>query len=124
MTVPLSPIAVIVDPPGNLPQADNRARNTKGRTKQQPNPERVRCEIMRSQMEAERSSFITHWEELTDYILPRRGRFSISDVNRGNRRTKHIVDMTATFAAKILSSGMMSGISSPARPWFRLESGD
>ena len=107
-------------------QRDRTGKKKKNGTKERPtpNPERVRAQIAMGQMEAEKASWLTHWMELTDYILPRRGRFSTSDNNRGNRRTKHIVDMTATFAAKILSSGMMSGISSPARPWFRLSTGD
>lgn len=126
MTVPLSPVAVIVDPPGSDPSIQGRRPGKKGTrpAKREPNPERVRCQIMLGQMEAERSSWTDHWMELTNYILPRRGRFSLTDNNRGNRRTKYIVDMTATFAAKILSSGMMSGISSPARPWFKLGSGN
>jgi hypothetical protein len=37
---------------------------------------------------------------------------------------KNIIDSTATFAARTLSSGMMSGITSPARPWFRLSTPD
>ncbi|MDB4893137.1 MAG: putative phage head-tail connector protein [Gemmatimonadetes bacterium] len=81
---------------------------------------RQRCELVRSQLEMERASFISHWKELTDYILPRRGRFYVSDVNKGDRRSRNILDSTATMAARTLSAGMMSGVTSPARPWFRL----
>lgn len=83
-----------------------------------------RYERLRTNLENERSSFLSHWRELNDYILPRRGRFQITDRNRGDRRTKNIVDSTATFAARTLSSGMMSGVTSPARPWFRLTTPD
>lgn len=75
-------------------------------------------------METERSSFIAHWRELNDYILPTRGRFTVTDSNRGNRRSSKIIDSTATIAARTLGSGMMSGITSPARPWFRLTTPD
>ena len=71
-------------------------------------------------LKADRESFISHWRELNDYISPRRARFLISDVNKGERRSTKIVDSTATFAARTLQSGMMAGVTSPARPWFRL----
>lgn len=85
---------------------------------------RQRLELLRAQLENEMQSFKSHWQELTDYIQPRRGRFLVSDKNRGDRRNKLILDITGTLAARTLSSGMMSGITSPARPWFRLTTGD
>lgn len=72
----------------------------------------------------ERSSFKSHWRDLADYILPRRQRFFLSDVNRGERKNLKIYDTTATFSARTLKSGMMAGITSPARPWFRLSTPD
>lgn len=84
----------------------------------------MRYEILRSQLEYERSSFMSHWKELNDYISPRRARFSVSDVNRGERRNRNIIDSTASFAARTLRSGLMSGVTSPARPWFKLASPD
>jgi hypothetical protein len=63
---------------------------------------------------------MSHWSDLGTYIMPRRPRFTITDVNRGDRRNQAIIDSTATFAARTLASGMMSGVTSPARPWFRL----
>lgn len=81
---------------------------------------RMRCELLRSQLEMERASFISHWKDLCDYMLPRRGRFYVSDVNKGDRRSRNILDSTATMAARTLAAGMMSGVTSPARPWFRL----
>jgi len=72
------------------------------------------------QMDNERNSFESGWREISDYIFPRRSRFFTSDVNKGDRRNNKIVDSTGTFAARTLRSGMMSGVTSPARPWFRL----
>lgn len=76
------------------------------------------------QLEAERNSFEPHWRDLSDFINPRGSRFLTSDVNRGDRRNTKIVDPTASMANRTLSSGMMSGITSPARPWFRLATPD
>lgn len=67
---------------------------------------------------------MSHWRDLGDYIYPRRPRFQVNDVNKGDRRNQKIVDSTATTAARTLRSGMMSGITSPARPWFRLTTPD
>lgn len=85
---------------------------------------RQRYEILRVSLENERSSFLTHWRDLGDFILPRRPRFTLSDTNRGERRNQRIIDSTATLAARTLRSGMMAGVTSPARPWFRLTTPD
>ena len=74
-------------------------------------------------LEIERSSFDTHWRDLSDFILPRSSRFLTSDRNKSTRNTK-IVDPTATMANRTLSSGMLSGITSPTRPWFSLGTPD
>jgi hypothetical protein len=89
-----------------------------------PYSKRTMFETVRSQLELERSSFATHWRDLGEYILPRRPRFNTSDTNRGDRRNQKIIDSTATLAARTLRSGMMSGVTSPARPWFRLSPQD
>ncbi|AVK37880.1 portal protein [Morganella morganii] len=77
-----------------------------------------------SQLKAERLSFEPHWRELSDFTRPRSTRFTASEVNRGDRRNSKIIDPAAVMAARTLSSGMMSGITSPARPWFRLATPD
>jgi len=86
--------------------------------------ERRRLENIIEQMKIERESFRSHWTQLASYIKPRRGRFFVNDVNKGDRRNQNIIDSTPTFAARTLSSGMMSGITNPARPWFRLTVAD
>lgn len=71
-------------------------------------------------LKSERSSFDAHWRDLADYILPRRARFYTSERNKGTKRNEKIIDSTGTLAARTLSAGMMAGLTSPARPWFRL----
>lgn len=77
-----------------------------------------------SALKNERSSFDSHWREISDYLLPRAGRFFTSDRNRGERRHNNIYDSTGTRALRILAAGMMAGMTSPARPWFRLTTSD
>jgi head-to-tail connecting protein len=81
-------------------------------------------ELLRGQLGVERSTFLSHWNDLGRYILPRRPRLFTSDVDRGNRRNQSIIDETGTLAARTLQAGMMSGMTSPARPWFRLTTAD
>ena len=73
---------------------------------------------------SERASWVSHWREISDNILPRSGRFFVSDRNRGARRHNKIYDSTGTRALRTLGAGLMSGATSPARPWFRLTTSD
>lgn len=79
-----------------------------------------RLEALRS----ERSTFIPLYRELSDYHLAHRGRFLTSDRNKGNKRNTKQINNISRMANRTLASGMMSGITSPARPWFRLGTGD
>lgn len=72
----------------------------------------------------ERSSWIAHYQEISDFLLPRAGRFFTSDRNRGEKRHNNIYDNSATRALHVLGAGLMSGATSPARPWFRLATHD
>ncbi len=85
---------------------------------------RQKFEILRMELTNERSSFIPMWRDAGDFVFPRRPRFFVQDTNRGDRRNQKIIDTTATLAARTLRSGMMGGITSPARPWFRLTTPD
>lgn len=71
-------------------------------------------------LKAERASWWPHWREISNNLLPRAGRYFISDRNRGDKRHNAIMDNTGTRALRVLAAGMMAGMTSPARPWFRL----
>lgn len=94
------------------------------KTKEQPDSvitdRRKKYEILRAQLELERASFLADWREVGEFILPRRPRFDLTDVNRGGRRNTKIIDATASLAVRTLRSGMTSYVTSPARPWFKL----
>lgn len=76
--------------------------------------------LRKSAMWTERSSWVEHWRDISIYQQPRSGRFVVSDRNKGNRRHNLIYDNNSVAPARILAAGMMSGMTSPARPWFRL----
>lgn len=75
-----------------------------------------------SGLDTEYSTFEAHHRELAEYILPRLGRWLLSKTNEGGKKNGKIIDNTGKLALRVLASGMMSGLTSPARPWFNLES--
>ena len=86
---------------------------------------KVRLEILREEMRSERSSHMPQWEDLAATIKPNRIRHGVaSQENRGERRRNLIVDCTGSLAARILQAGLMAGLTSPARPWFKLGTWD
>lgn len=75
-------------------------------------------------LKAERSTWETHWRDLSRYLLPRNGRFLVEDRNKGLKRHNDLLDGTATWALRVMAAGMMAGATSPARPWFKLRAQD
>lgn len=73
------------------------------------------------QLENDRYSWRSHWMEISDFLAHRRGRFLIEDSSntRGRVRNNKIIDSTGTQALRTMTAGMMSGMTSPARPWHR-----
>lgn len=62
------------------------------------------------------------WRGLAENIEP--SRLRLTSVNEAPINRNKIIDSTATLALRTLQSGMHSGITSPARPWFRLTTFD
>lgn len=82
-----------------------------------------------SALKTERQSWFTHWQEISDYLKPRRGRFlsngnASSRSQDGTRRNGKVLNGTPVFSSRVLGAGMQAGITSPARPWFRLTTPD
>lgn len=75
-------------------------------------------------LKTERSAYESHWRDLNTNLLPRSGRFLGQNPNQPARTTNTIYDNTGTRALRVLAAGMMSGMTSPARPWFRLATSD
>jgi hypothetical protein len=73
-------------------------------------------------LRTDRWSYWQHWRQLSDYILPRRGRYLMTpnQATRGDPVGSRIINETPIFALRTLAAGLMAGLTSPARPWFRL----
>ena len=69
-----------------------------------------------------RLSFWAHWAQLAEMFLPRRYKWFVTpnQYNRGSPLNQSIVDETQVIAARTLASGLLSGLTSPTKPWFRL----
>lgn len=90
----------------------------------QEKTQREKLNFRLSALDSEFSSWKAHGKELSDYYLPRSGRFFVEDRNNGQRRHNNIYDSTGTRALRVLGAGLMGGATSPARPWFRLATPD
>ncbi len=77
--------------------------------------------------------FVSWWyqnfTDLSQFILPRRSIWLTQSVGgiptpnsmqRGREINQSIVDPTATFATRVCAAGLMSGLASPSRPWFKV----
>lgn len=73
-------------------------------------------------MDRERTFWFPHWREIAENYLPRKYPWLMSqkEIRTPNRRNNKLLDSVSTIAVRTLASGMMNGITSPARPWFRL----
>jgi hypothetical protein len=76
------------------------------------------------ELKLERASWMPHWQELSRSCCRAPGATSCRTATSGGRRHNNIYDNTGTRAARVLAAGMMSGMTSPARPWFRLKTPD
>lgn len=85
---------------------------------------RDRYATLYSKLKTDRASFDAHWRDLADFFMPRRTRFNPNDRNKGDKRNQNIIDSTARFSARTLSSGLHAGLTSPARPWMKLTTPD
>jgi hypothetical protein len=85
--------------------------------------DRSRHERRLAALKNQRAEWEPLWRELADYIAPERLRLTRRE-NTGKLLGEKIIDETGTFAWRTLSAGLMTGLTSPSRPWFRLQAGD
>lgn len=77
-------------------------------------------EAMVTEMNTAYAPFQALYYDIADYLCPTLPQFASTDVNLGDRRSTRIVDSTASLYAQTEQAGMMTGITSPSRPWFKL----
>lgn len=92
---------------------------------------------LRGHLEARLNSLYTwrqswwtqNWSDLAQFLLPRRsiwltqsagGTPTPNNMTRGREINQSIIDPTGTFAVRVCAAGLMSGLASPSRPWFKI----
>lgn len=77
-------------------------------------------------MHSHRLSWEGGWREIARFISPGRGAFREQPnmANRGLQKNQSVLDVTPIKARRTLTAGLMGGLTSPARPWFRLTVAD
>lgn len=75
-----------------------------------------------AELKAIRQPWDSEWSALASHVDPTRYRNELLAERAASR--KKIIDSTGTLALRTLKSGMHSGLTSPARPWFKLAAKD
>ena len=70
-------------------------------------------------LEQARSNWETHWQEIADYMRPRKADIT-KNRNPGQKRTELIFDGTAIHAAEMLSASLHGMLTNMSTPWFTL----
>jgi hypothetical protein len=70
-------------------------------------------------LQSQRSNWENHWQELADYMLPRKADIT-KKRTQGDKRTELIYDGTAIHAVELLASSLHGMLTSPSSPWFSM----
>jgi len=72
-----------------------------------------------------RYSWWAYWARLAEFFNPRRYHWLVvaNRMSRGNALNDAIIDSTGLLAVETCASGMWTGLTNPARPWIKMESG-
>lgn len=83
---------------------------------------RLYCEQRLLGLRNWRTSWWVHWAEIATNMLPRRYHWLITpnQMTRGSPINQEVVDSTPTQAINVCAAGMLNGLTSPSRPWFKL----
>lgn len=76
-----------------------------------------------AQLKQEANTWRPHWKDISDFMLPRKGRYLSSDSeesNQGDKKHQHIINGSGHDALRIVAAGLQGGLTSPSRPWFVL----
>ncbi|WP_300897952.1 portal protein [uncultured Desulfovibrio sp.] len=95
--------------------------------------ERLRAEVARlsrrhRELLRRRAPWEGAWRSLAEHFLPTRFRLEAARGGEGDGQgpmlNSRLVDATGILAMRVLAAGLQGGLTSPARPWFRLSLDD
>ena len=73
----------------------------------------------KGKLKAQRGTWETHWQDLSNYVLPNEADFNLSR-SRGDKRTTLVYDSTGIHANEMLAAGLHGMLTNPASNWFSL----
>lgn len=111
------------DPISRTPEAD-RARYLRPYSPEKARDLRLRADRTFEALKSERATEWDHWREIGEWIEPRRGQWLLSTNRSRGKMHGRIINNYAGWAGKVAASGLQSGLTSRARPWFRLTVAD
>lgn len=84
---------------------------------------RSSCSVRIESLRGYRLSWWAYWAQLAEMYLPYRYRWFVTpnQYNRGSPMNQSIVDETGVLSARTLATGLLANLTSPTKPWFRLE---
>lgn len=78
---------------------------------------------MFNKLKGERGTWENHWQEVTDYILPRKNTV-ITTRSPGEKRTFQVLDNTGIQSNELLAGALHGMLTNPDSPWFEMTTGD
>ncbi|QGY39691.1 head-tail adaptor [Pseudodesulfovibrio cashew] len=75
-------------------------------------------------LEETRQPWVSSWQELTEYMLPRKNSFASGGLTRGRSGDERIFDSTPMHALELLASSLGGLLTNPAIPWFDIRAKD
>ena len=71
-------------------------------------------------MESNRGTWEDHWQEILDYVMPRKADV-VTVRAKGEKRTDVLFDSTAITANTLLAASLQGTLTSPSLPWFSIK---
>ncbi len=71
-------------------------------------------------LKTDRKNWESHWQEVADYMLPRKANITKSR-SKGDKRSELIFDGTATHALELLAASLHGMLTNTVSPWFSLK---
>lgn len=74
-------------------------------------------------LKGNRGTWESHWQEVAEYIFPRRSDFNVERAE-GDKRMTRVFDSTGVQALELLAAGLHGMATNPASRWFSLKTDD
>lgn len=72
----------------------------------------------------ERGLWENHWQDLADYILPRKNEITVKNVTKGRKKGEFLFDSTAMISCELLAGALHGLLTNPSEIFFDLITGD